>query len=113
MSRSDPYDLACIIFVLILIILWYHTRFHRLSRIQPQKLTHHYSAAKNNCKVGGIEGKVKCRLKIARIIADIQIEFDYINMEVELDQSDRKNVKNRVKVAIRVRPMIARELVTH
>lgn len=34
-------------------------------------------------------------------------------MEVELDQSDKKNVKNRVKVAIRVRPMIARELVTH
>lgn len=51
--------------------------------------------------------------KNSEIIADIQIVFDYINMEVELDQSDKKNVKNRVKVAIRVRPMIARELVTH
>jgi hypothetical protein len=34
-------------------------------------------------------------------------------MEIEVDQSDKKSAKNRVKVGIRVRPMIARELVTH
>jgi hypothetical protein len=34
-------------------------------------------------------------------------------MEIEVDQSDKKNSKNRVKVGIRVRPMITRELVTH
>lgn len=34
-------------------------------------------------------------------------------MEIEVDQGERRNSKNRVKVAIRVRPMISRELVSH
>lgn len=34
-------------------------------------------------------------------------------MEIETDSPDKRNSKNRVKVAIRVRPMISRELVSH
>lgn len=56
---------------------------------------------------------LESRLIIVLNIADFQIELDYIYMEIEVDQADKKSVKNRVRVAIRVRPMIARELVTH
>lgn len=34
-------------------------------------------------------------------------------MDIECDPSERKAAKNRVRVAIRVRPMISRELLTH